>query len=307
MPRRDSKLGLSEILHWILALLGAADAASMQQLVLLALQESQLLRDLTVLLPNNVVITVHQKVHELSVLLIHAVGEVARHEIAVEGLCVAALRLLPPFSLLVNTPAAVVGRAIGWLLGRLLVTVSVSVAPWSTRFSRRPRLPTLPWLALDGDLPSELDIELPLKLELELEIVVLFDVGVSRHAQILQGKVSLLVDMPVMVLRDLRRRQVVLWPLSLPSLLSPRGPGLVELLDSGGTHRKVLCLRGVLRPVVGVLEELSVLTIRNHGPARVLNCVLCSGVRVCGGTKVLVLDLTVYVYDILVLVELLDL
>lgn len=95
------------------------------------------------LLPNYVVIAVHQKVHELSVLLIHAMGEVTRHEVTVEGLSVTAVCLLPLLFLLIHTPASIVRRAVSWFLDRLFFAITVSVTPGSSRLSRRPSFTSL--------------------------------------------------------------------------------------------------------------------------------------------------------------------
>jgi hypothetical protein len=115
------------------------------------------------------------------------------------------------------------------------------------------------------------------------------------------------MDVPIMVLGNLRRGQVVLWPLPLTWFLGPRDPSFVELLRTRTTYWKILRLRRVLRSIIRVIKQLAVWSIRNNGSTRILNCVLSRGVRVGGGSKVLVLNLTVYIYYIFVLIKLLDL
>jgi hypothetical protein len=140
----------------------------------------------------------------------------------------------------------------------------------------------------------------------QLEVIVVLGIGLSRHAQVFEREVPLLVDVPVVILRDLWRRYVVLWP---PSLLLQPGlldGALVELLYGRATHGKILCLGRILGPIVRVGEHLAVGSVRYDGSSCVLDRVGGSGVGVGRRSKVLVLYLSVDIYDILVLVELLD-
>ena len=84
------------------------------------------------LLPDYVVIAVHQKVYKLSILLIYTMSKVTRHEITIKSLSVSALSLLPSLPLFVNSPTSIVRRAISGLLKCFIIAVSICVAPWTT-------------------------------------------------------------------------------------------------------------------------------------------------------------------------------
>lgn len=43
---------------------------------------------------------------------------------------------------------------------------------------------------------------LPIELEVELQVGVVFRVGLASHAQVFKGEITLLMDVPVVVLRD---------------------------------------------------------------------------------------------------------
>jgi len=58
---------------------------------------------------------------------------------------------------------------------------------------------------------------LPLKLELKPEICIVLLVGLTSHAQIFKGEVSLLMDVSVVVLRYFRSWDVVFRPSTLYS------------------------------------------------------------------------------------------
>lgn len=79
----------------------------------------------------------------------------------------------------------------------------------------------------------------------------------------------------------------------------------VELLNSRGTDRKILCLRWILRPIISIIEHLSVRTIWNDR-ASILNSIISSDIWIGGRSKVFVLYLTVNIDDILILIKLLD-
>ena len=124
----------------------------MKQFILLALEKRQFLSDLSMLLSDDIIVAVHQKVHKLSILLIDAMSKVPRHEVAVKSLSVSPLSLFAPLLLFVYTPASVVWRAISRLFESLLLSVTISVAPRSTRLSGSRRVSGLLWLPLDSDL-----------------------------------------------------------------------------------------------------------------------------------------------------------
>jgi hypothetical protein len=79
----------------------------------------------------------------------------------------------------------------------------------------------------------------------------------------------------------------------------------VELLNSRGTDRKILCLRWILWPVISIIEHLSVRTIRNDR-ASILHSIITIGIWIGGRSKVFVFYLTVNIDDILILIKLLD-
>ena len=124
----------------------------MKQFIRLALEKRQFLSDLTMLLSDDIIVAIHQKVHKLSILLIDAVSKVPRHEVAVESLSVSPLSLFPLLPLFVYTPASVVWRAVSRLLEGFLLSVTISVAPRSTRLSGSRRVSGLLRLSFDGDL-----------------------------------------------------------------------------------------------------------------------------------------------------------
>lgn len=78
---------------------------------------------------------------------------------------------------------------------------------------------------------------------MELEVIVLLDIGVSGHGEVLQGEVPLLVDVSVVVLRNFWSWDVVLGPFPLGAVLGAGHDRFVELLNGRATHGKALGLR----------------------------------------------------------------
>jgi hypothetical protein len=111
--------------------------------------------------------------------------------------------------------------------------------------------------------------------------------------------------MSVMVLRNFGWWQISFGPDFLLLQSWVYSITFVELLNSRGTDRKILCLRWILRPIISIIEHLSVRTIWNDR-ASILNSIISSDIWIGGRSKVFVLYLTVNIDDILILIKLLD-
>lgn len=55
-------------------------------------------------------------------------------------------------------------------------------------------------------------VQAPLEIGKYLQVVIVEYLRFARHAEVLEGEVALLVDVPVVVLRDLRRRYQIFRP-----------------------------------------------------------------------------------------------
>jgi hypothetical protein len=140
-----------------------------------------------VLILNHLVIAVNQLLKQHRVLLIDTVDHITGHKISVQFLDFLLILFLPLLLGFVNKSAPVHGVAhFPFLFLGILLLLLVDL--------------------------SDFHVQLPVVLQVKFEVLVFFNISLPCHAQVFQGKITLLMNMPVVILTDFRWSNFVLRP-----------------------------------------------------------------------------------------------